>query len=231
MDKIIPLIISIIDGETKYSVDKDALNFIEQQTTDILLPLTSELFLCEASKYFEKREEYNKNIKLLMNNELKLIKDIFNDIAAHIAIMSSVNAGTNLLGFSDVDIGICVEKLNTDDDNLDNYLFTIIKNKLIDCGYKENKVFNENNPKNRYFPFTKKIGDQEFEVKVRDLKTSQTIIKLHEYLDNKLSEERQMLYTYLKFLTFENKEIYKKLKKIIYESAFSHIDGGFVMFM
>jgi hypothetical protein len=147
-----------------------------------------------------------------------------------------LNAKLNLIGESDIDIGLLVDGLNNADGSLNIELFKQIKLVIeSNTHFVFDSAFNEGNPCNRYYSFVKMVDDIEIELKVRDKMTSQTMLKLHNYLDNVLDDGSKVLITYAKFLLkryekeHETNYSYKKFKQIIYEAGFSHVDGGFLM--
>lgn len=69
----------------------------------------------------------------------------------------------NLINDYDIDIGIMIK-------NLDDKIYKKIKDMLLSFNYKEGEPYiNPVNSTNRYYSFTNKIEDIEFEIKIRDL--------------------------------------------------------------
>jgi hypothetical protein len=209
--------------------NKQGLDLMKKFMETEILPFLSQFN--NAKKYVKYRNKKNKKTLILMKHIHKLLLDEFKDLNfVSIKIMSSINAKLNLAeNDSDVDFGIIIDGLNIGD-HIDMAKYTQVVEKLINLKFKFTNIFNPTNINNQYFSFEKKINNIEFECKIRDLTTSKTIMKLHDFLDNNLTNEQITLFTYAKYLCKKyNKKTYDKFKKILYEWAFSHIKGGFVM--
>ena len=85
------------------------------------------------------------------------------------------------------------------------------------------------------YRLVKWIDGVEFEVKIRDYECTLPIQKLHDKLDNDLTREEYVFWTYHKYLLKEAakedillKQVYVKLKIILYNFYFIGIDGSFM---
>jgi len=181
-----------------------------------------------------------------MNNHNEITEEhIINfkyDYIKNIIPMSSLCAGLNLITESDIDFGLLIQDLNTPTHTIDYDKFNNVKETLLENGYIYSMAFNETNYKNRYFSFIKYINENdannntkiEIEIKVRDYDTAQSLVKLHNILDNNLSETQKKYYTYMKYIcknldkTNKGYKYYAKIKKIIYEAHWVGIENAFV---
>jgi hypothetical protein len=202
-------------------------NFMDNEIIPYILP-----FMNNGKKYRIIRDKNNKKLIKIMNKVYNNIKYEFKNINyVTIKIMSSINAKLNLAeNDSDIDIGIMIKGLNKNE-NIDIEKYTTIIQILNKIGFNFSHIFNPNNINNQYFSFVKIINGIEFEVKIRDLESSKTIIKLHDYLDNKLTNKEITLFTYVKYLLKKYKYVkaYSQFKKILYEWAFYNIKDGFIL--
>lgn len=222
-------LIEIVNTSKKYSNNLDALKYIKDQMEKIIYPELKS-YMCEAYFYSTKRDIENMR-------KSKNINEIFcglNELASSIKfsviplIMSSYQAKLNLIDDSDLDIGFLVE-------NLDDMKLDVLHNCLEKNGYKFIREIGQKDTNNYYLSYQKYIYGIEVEVKVRDKCKSKSIIDLHYFLDNNLSEEERSLFTYAKY---ELKKLgdqigYKCMKKLIYEYGFSRADinNGFLFIM
>ena len=188
--------------------------------------------MTNGKKYRIKRDKNNKKLIKIMNKVYNNIKEQLKNINyVTIKIMSSINAKLNLAeNDSDIDIGIMINGLNKNK-NIDIEKYTTIVQILNKMDFKFSHIFNPNNIDNQYFAFVKIINGVEFEVKIRDLESSKTIMKLHDYLDTKLTNKQITLFTYVKYLLkkYKYEKSYSQFKKILYEWAFYNIKGGFIL--
>lgn len=221
----------IIEEEKLFGNNYDALSFMEDQMNSVIIPMLR-YFSVEAEAYCVRRDAENVRLQKILTEEKSKLVGLFSDQPeVEVRLMSSVGARLNVIGESDIDFGICVQDLNCENGDLEEEKYKFIGEKLKTLGFVHSHDFNVTNPSNRYFSFTKIVNCVEIEAKVRDYKTTKVFIKLHEKLDNDLSEEQIVLCTYAKFLLSHdkgNKQAYKNFKKILYESVFCGIDGAFV---
>lgn len=221
----------IVEGEKSFENDSDALFYMKEQMETILVPMLR-TYIDEATLYRARRDMENIKLERVVETERTKLEELFSDdkrIA--IKLMSSIGAKLNVIGESDIDFGICVINLNDSFGILDQTLLERIEVELLKLGYVYSHAFNAENPKNRYFSFTKIVDGIEVEAKVRDYATTEVFLRLHERLDNSLTDEQITLYTYAKYLLSQDKEdrrAYKNFKKILYESVFYGVDGAFV---
>lgn len=236
LTKLVFLVDESIATQNSICGAKRALEHMDYELNAKIIPFIRRTFSDEAREYVQKRNEYNVSLFVLASDVIKLMKDLFCDMeCVSVHIMSSLNAKLNLIGESDIDIGLLVDGLNNDDMSLNDELFQQIKLMIeTTTEFKFENVFNEIDPTNRYYSFVNMIDGIEVELKVRDKVTSQTILELHNYLDNVLDEESKIFITYAKFLLKKhqkeyNTQSYKKFKQVLYEACFSYVEGGFLM--
>jgi hypothetical protein len=211
--------------------DTDALQFMKNEMDNTLMPMMRQ-FNEEAAIFRIERDQQNVPIEELARQEIAKLCELFGgDNRVSIKHMSSFFARLNLPGESDVDIGLCINGFNDEKGEIDKEYYEKIVNMLNGLKYEHSHDFNPEDPSNRYFSFEQIIDDIEFEVKVRDYETTLVFLRLHDQLDNHLTEEQITLYTYMKYLLSRDKNdktTYKYFKKILYESAFCGVEGAFV---
>lgn len=214
----------------------NGLLYMRQRMNGEVLPFLK-MFISEAVAYRAIRDANNVELVKLMNVEHTKISSALANLGyVRTQIMSSIGARLNLAeADSDIDIGALTTGLNNENGtSIDVCKFTDIAKILTELGFEFHHVFNPDNFSNQYYSFEKVINGIEFEVKVRDLGATQTILALHQFLDNELSDEEITLFTYAKFLfkkfdkEFPGSQSYVKFKKVLYEWAFSQVEGGFV---
>ncbi len=234
MDNFVKTINQICTSQLSINNNKDGLMHMQTNMNTQIIPYLKTR-LAKANNYRIKRDEYNINVVEQMNIMQQKLNELFvnNENIVEIKLMSSLGAHLNLINDSDVDFGILVKNLNNDDTTINQEIFSAISNKLLEIGFEKEKDFIGHDYTNRYFPYTIIIDGVEFEAKIRDYDTSKTIIDLHNYLDNNLTEEQITLFTFCKFILKEydlthGTISYKQFKKILYEYCFSFIEGGFV---
>lgn len=228
--ELCPIIASIVSNQSEINETSEKLKHMAKSFNDILIPAL-ECYSKNAKEYILIRDENNVKLFSLLSNVIKQLENVFSMYDLIVRPMSSICAKLNLINESDIDVGILVKNLNIDSENLDIKLFESIKVLLEQNGFIFDHIFNENVPSNRYYSFVKYVDDVEIEVKVRDYDTSLIILQLHEKLNNNFTEKEIQLLTYAKYLMKQHsdKTAYQNLKKIIYESVFSQIEGGFLL--
>jgi hypothetical protein len=178
------------------------------------------------TEFWNVRQEYNKKIaEDVMNIETKLNASV-TSLNREITVkrMSSYPC-TNLPGDSDIDFGILVA-------NLDSKTSSALEELFLKEGYSVSKRSNPDDPVHSYLELDKKIiGEKSREkilisLKVRDSTKIQTIIKLHDILDN-LDQETVAIITYGKKLLKDSgdKKSYNRFKILVFESYSSSIQG------
>ena len=208
--------------------DQLVLDFMKYEMHTTIIPILKKNWDA-AQQYREIRDVENERLFAIMDYENTALKNAFeNNNYIHVRIMSSIAAQLNLTDESDIDFGICVTGLNDPTGELNKEKFNAAKQQLEKLGYVKGMDFNVEHAENRYFSFEKQIDKVEIEGKVRDEQTTQIFLDLHERLDNHLSDEQITLYTYAKHILIPHKESYKHFKKILYESVFADVTGGFV---
>ncbi|XWV25878.1 putative orfan [Tupanvirus soda lake] len=214
-----------------YQISKDIFSVRKN-----MKPFIKKLFEAHdkiAEEYFVAREDYNSKMLDIANRKINELTLCFVncDIHTEFIMTSSLNAGTNLVGESDIDISMLVSKL-------DESAMHQITLQLEKMGFVYNKFVNPSQILNCYYSFSKIDGNVEFEIKVRDKENSATVLALHDYMENNLTNEERMAITYGKFL-FKNlskhslieveKKSYAIFKKMVYEMYFAKIEGGFML--
>jgi|SaaInlStandDraft_5_1057022.scaffolds.fasta_scaffold18986_2 hypothetical protein len=227
----------IINEETiqinKYGSSNDTkiLEFMNGEMHNSLFPLLKKNYEI-AEKYRRQRDLKNEELFGVMREMHQMLKHLFeddNEISVH--LMSSLGARLNTIEESDMDFGVLIAELNERSGELNKEKFDNARKKLETLGFIKANYFNIENPTNRYFAFEKMVCGIVVEVKIRDTSTTQIFLDLHNQLDNCLSEEQITIYTFTKKLLVPHKQAYKYFKKILYESAFSNVEGGFVFLM
>lgn len=216
-------------------IQKNGLQYMKERMINDILPILRS-FTVEAIEYRSRRDINNRELIQLMHREHKKVNDALSTLPyVSTRIMSSIGSQLNLAdGDSDIDIGILIEGLNNEDmTGIDMHKYEETKQKLLDLKYVFDHVFNPTDFSNQYYSFTKIIDVVEFELKSRDFESSKPILALHDYLDNKLTNEEITLFTYAKYMLKQYDKAcktssYNRFKKVLYEYAFSHVEGGFV---
>jgi hypothetical protein len=206
------------------------VSFMEEEVFPFL-----KQFKKDAGEYREKRDENNVKLFELMEAQYKFVSCILSGLEyVKVEVMSSINAKLNLAdNDSDIDFGIIVDGLNNGHNgciNIDKY--TKVAQILTNNGFMFTGILHPSVISNQYFSFEKKINGIEFELKIRDNEASQSVIKLHKFLDTELEQEHITLFTYAKYLfkkfdESHKKGAYNKFKGILYNWAFSNVEGGF----
>ena len=185
-----------------------------------------------ANKYYDERITHN---RIMMKSGEDMIESLRqfsreNKIDASFVMTSSLNADTNLIDDSDIDISMVVQDL--DEEKINNMSELLLK-----FGFKYNKIVNPTRQKSLYHSFCLIKDGIEFELKLRDKTNSQAILKLHEHMETKIPINDKKAITYGKLIfkklskTTKEKEledIYKVFKKLVYEMYFADIAGGFM---
>ena len=131
-------------------------------------------------------------------------------------LAGSFTAKTNLIGDSDIDIIILINKKTYYDINL------IITNILGSCGYNFLGIRNSNIEKNynKHYVFNKFISNVEIEYKIMIKENFDDFISMHKYLDNELDISDKIMTTYTKYILKKYDDtIYNKFKQIYYCQA------------
>lgn len=205
--------------------NKTGLKYINKMMTGKVLEYLEKNFKAEAKKYILKRDNENKKIKKQVDNTIKFFEKNINEKTTGIncvyKLMSSYQAGLNLLKESDIDVGCLVNDL----DDIKLFKLTL---EFMKYGFVPTTMYvNKYDQKNKYFSFEKDINGISFEIKVRDAKYSATIVKLDEMVEKKLSPKQKCYYTYAKYIT-KNTDGYKYIKLFIAESVFYYIKDSYM---
>ena len=218
------------------------LYVIYQEAKDIISvkkhmePFISELFDVyqePATKYFENRKEYNVKMMVIARAMVDKLTNLAleKNISAEFVMTSSLNADTNLIGDSDIDISMLISDCN--DKNAET-----IGQFLASLGFEYKKLSNPAQQLNCYYSFIMVKNGIEFEIKVRDRIESQLVLQLHKYIEEKSTLVERMAITYGKYIfknlslngtTEAEKLSYCLFKKLVYEMYFAEINGGFML--
>ena len=202
--------------------DDQKLKFLHDSVPSILSIINKD----EATEYVKRRDVKNEEIKELpgkiISNIGKILEETKYDIT--LRIMSSYNARLNLIDESDIDIGVLIK-------DLDAGKLTNIHALLLKDGYTHTKIVNPQDEKKKYYCYEKVVDGVEIEIKVRDFDHTQIIVKLHDYLDNDLTEDERIIFTYAKFMLKSDKILYKYMKMIIYAYASYYIPNAPLLFL
>lgn len=186
-----------------------------------------------ADKYFQERKVYNLKMMDVGNKMVSKLQDLSKEhgLNAEFRMTSSLNADVNLVGDSDIDISMLVDGCTFE-------VAVEISKYLAKLQFVYRKFVNPVQPLNCYYSFTMIENEVEFEVKLRDAKSSQKVIQLHEHIETKLQYWERAAITYGK-LVF--KELSKKsttldtekyafilFKKLVYDMYFAEIEGCFL---
>lgn len=187
----------------------------------------------QAEEYYQKREEFsnrivdpvNQKVKDILLNVKKEYEEKFNDYFDY-QVASSYSAKMNLIGESDIDYFILFKPL-TDERSIK------ISQILIKYDFEFDKKINPLLTNNTYYVFSRVIDDVEVEFKVRDYYYTKNVIRLHDYIDNKLDQHIKILLTFAKYqLKLKSKEDktfkgYNMFKTIFYNYCFKDIEDAF----
>jgi hypothetical protein len=191
---------------------------------DKLIRHIKDNFEKEAKEYYKIRSKQDFRLAKIQSNAVKELRnnikndDCLNNIKFSIIPISSFSAKTNLIGESDLDIGILVSNINEDKAVCISNIFGRIKYILSD-------IRNKNSPSKKHWVFQKYINNVEIECKLRDKEGFYEILKMHDYTDKKMSKSDKIYATYGKYLLKKySKKHYEQFKMIYYCNAGYH--GG-----
>jgi hypothetical protein len=161
------------------------------------------LFYKDAVKYYKQVRALDKKLKPIQNSVVAELKEAYP--AAYIVPSSSFTAKCNVASESDIDV----------------YLYYV---KPIDTKALINlKFVKKESPVAKYQLFCKTIDNIPIEIKVRNYKEAQTVRKLHDYLDNKLSTNDRVFVTYIKSQLVNNRPAYKAFKSLVFNYCLYNI--------
>lgn len=184
----------------------------------------------QACDYYSKRELYNSDslddaYVIFHETTRRFLKGKV-DFEYKLQKMSSYPR-TNLISSGDFDLGLLVKDLN--EEKLFELTLVLIAN-----GYMPEKMTkNKFNPKSNSYRFSKMLRKCdlliETEIKIRDLDGTRAVCRLHEHIDEKLSEEDYVYWTYHKHLLDKmgDKQLYTQFKLIMYHAYFLGLEGAF----
>ena len=194
---------------------------ISEGFNEIML-FMDENFKKEANLYYKKRSKQDTRLSKIQKKAFNEIKKCLNDalcnknIEYELIPASSFSAKTNLINDSDIDFVILVKKI-TDDKAI------CFSNALGICNYILADIRSPKNLKKKHWVFQKYINNVEIEGKVRDYDGFKEMLKMHEYIDHKMSRKNKILSTYTKFILKKYaKNEYENFKMIYYCNAGYH---------
>lgn len=166
----------------------------------------------EISHYYAQCEEHNAKIMSIAQTEYARLQQHLDNPRCTVIPMSSLYAGTSVIGVSDVDFGIVIKNMTDQDVEIASSL-------IVPLGYTFTKKIYD------YHCFTQTIDGIEFELKVRDYDTSLHVIKLHHYLDNHMCLTQKKQYTFIKHELSDSDPLgYDFIKFIFYNHALLEMD-------
>ena len=178
----------------------------------------------KAKAYYTKRSKSDKKLSNIQKKSIDEIRkcidntNCFKRLKTRYKIIpaSSFSARTNLVGDSDIDFAILVKNFTEND-------VICISNALGRCKYTLSDIRNEHDRKLIHWVFQKFFNRVEIEGKVRDEDGFKDVLKMHAYLDNKMTKNDKILTTYGKYLTKNHsKDLYYKFKMLYYCQAGYH---------
>jgi Txe/YoeB family toxin of Txe-Axe toxin-antitoxin module len=217
----------------KNNDDINEINKIYTTFNNAVLPILEEKKK-EASKYYNRREEYSNKIVHPVNEKvIKIIEElseyynkIFNDTFTT-QIASSYSAKMNLIGESDIDYFILFDELTME-------RLIQISQVLLKYNFKFDKIGGKKIV-NTYYIYNTFVNDIEVEFKVRDYKNSSAVRNLHDFIDNKLNINLKILFTYAKYQLKLKSKVdksflgYNYFKTIFYNYCFKDIHNPFLI--
>lgn len=176
------------------------------------------LYYAKAQEYFKKRQESDAKLTGIQTLALDQMESCFRQskcvkkfrIDLRVIPASSFSAGTHLVGESDIDFIILVDKL-------DRQKAICVANALGRCSFSYQEARNITQESLLHWVFEKYIDGVEIEGKVRDYDGFREMLKMHAFLDTQMSEKVRILVTYLKHLyKTHNREAYDLFKMFYY---------------
>ena len=191
--------------------EKERLIGIKKEFSNLLIELkTTEKN--NAKKYIEKRKKTDIKLNKIQTVVKKNIESFIKD--STVIPASSFSAGTNLIGESDIDFNITI-------DNLDNEKLIEISNICGENNFKFIEIRSKHD-EGLHYVFQKFINNVEIELKIRSNKNYYMKVhnKMHNYLDNIMSNEDKAIITWIKNnLKKTSKKYYSDFKALYYEYA------------
>ena len=191
-----------------------------------ILGQAERLYFSEALAYFKERQKSDAKLTAIQTQAHDEMDTCFREakcihkfsIDLQVIPASSFSAGTHLLGESDIDFIILVDKL-------ERQKAICISNALGLCRFSYQEARNIEQESLLHWVFEKYIDGVEIEGKVRDRDGFLEMLKMHAFLDTKMSEKVRILVTYLKHLyKTHNQDAYDLFKMFYY--CFGAFYGG-----
>lgn len=189
-----------------------------------IIELVYNKYYTEAEEYYEERTKNDDKLEKIQKIAIDEIKKCIeesecfkrNKTEYEIIPASSFSGKINLIKESDIDFGIVIKKMKKND-------VICFSNALGKCGYTMNDIRNIDNKKTIHWVFQKFIDGVEIEGKVRDYGGFKDILKMHDFIDNKMKKKTKIITTYTKYLLQKyNKETYSNFKMFLYCYAGYH---------
>ncbi len=191
---------------------------------DRLIKIAENYFHEKAHKYYIKRSKHDDKLEKIQEKAIKELRctlkndECLKNLNFVIIPMSSFSAKTNLVGESDIDVGILIK-------NIDEDKAVCIANILGRIKYILSDIRQKDKASKKHWVFQKFFQKVEIECKVRDKDGFAEMIKMHRYTDNKMKRNTKIYSTYIKYLLKKNnKKVYENFKMIYYCNAGYH--GG-----
>jgi hypothetical protein len=242
MNKIIVLIDTVFEnyGSKEEITSIERLEKFNEGFNNIL-SLCKENFKDEAEKYYTKRKDGDKKFDEIQEIAYTELNNIFKDAKlikafeeknleigkVEIHKTSSVASKTHVIGESDIDFTICIgtELVVA---KFEEYYKTIGDHFLVPLGFTYHKLYDSTKEEEKYQVFTKKIDGIEIEAKIRNLGAFGSLLKYHNYMNDKLEDDKRIYITYIKYLLSKPKKLkqYSKFKWIMMEFGFFNAGVG-----
>ena len=199
---------------------------------DAIIELIETEFHSEAMDYYALRATQDESLIAVQKKALKELNRRFKRLPltdSCILPTSSFSSRTNLYNVSDIDITVTVNEdtfktmWKTESSERKFNGTSEISTVLSSLGYEFKKTMSYGLPE-AYHVFSKHIDGVEIETKVRQNGPSDYIIEIHRYMDNEYPKDIKPYVTYAKFLFKDDRELYRKLKYIIYNSTLCHLE-------
>jgi hypothetical protein len=176
------------------------------------------LYKRDAMAYFSERQKSDKRLTEIQTLALDQFDTCIREApcvdrfrsGVTVIPASSFSAGTYLVGDSDIDFVILVDKL-------DRHKAVCLANALGRCHFNYTEVRNIDQESLLHWVFEKYIDGVEIEGKVRDHRGFQEMLKMHTFLDTQMPQKIRVIVTYLKYLyKTHNKKAYDLFKMFYY---------------
>lgn len=177
---------------------------------------------CQALEYIMKRKHQDEKLEKIQSIIKKEVADMLQITSVY--PVSSFTAGTNLIGDSDLDFAVTVDKL--DDESLIEYI-----KKFGEYQYQFTETRNAGTVGVHYV-FQKFAEGIEIEVKLREKAYFESIVyPIHKYIDSITSEKDKETITWVKYnLKKVSKKAYDSFKILYYENVLECIGKNCLLY-